>query len=139
MVIHTYNPSYLEGRGRRTAVQGQPGQKHKTMCEKQTKSKRIGVRQVTEHWSNKRKALSSNPSTAKIKKTPEKIAQVSKQHSMTCPSVSWTSQSQCFPRGPETLRLHWERQAASQLQPFPEQITPNLILKILTVEGKINS
>jgi hypothetical protein len=40
MVIHTYNPSYSEGRCRRIKVQGQLRQNYKTLSENQTKSKR---------------------------------------------------------------------------------------------------
>jgi hypothetical protein len=62
MVIHTYNPSYLEGRGRRTAVQGQPGQKHKTLSEKQTKAQRSrGLGQIMKCFPSKYKALNLNP------------------------------------------------------------------------------
>jgi hypothetical protein len=35
-----FNPSYIGGRGRRITVQVQPGQKHKTLPEKQTKHRR---------------------------------------------------------------------------------------------------
>jgi hypothetical protein len=42
VVVHIYNPSYLEGRGRRIAVQGQPRKKQMTQYEKQTKVKKAG-------------------------------------------------------------------------------------------------
>jgi hypothetical protein len=37
MVVHIYNPSYLRGKGRRSKVRGQPGQKLETLPEKQMK------------------------------------------------------------------------------------------------------
>jgi hypothetical protein len=41
-MAHAHKPSSLEGRDRRTANWGQPGQKHKTLSEKITKAKRAG-------------------------------------------------------------------------------------------------
>jgi hypothetical protein len=40
--MHACDPSYSRDRGRRIKAQGWPGQKHETLCEKETKSKRTG-------------------------------------------------------------------------------------------------
>jgi hypothetical protein len=37
MVLPNYDPSYLGGRDRKIIIGGQPGQKHKTLSDKQTK------------------------------------------------------------------------------------------------------
>jgi hypothetical protein len=48
MMGHSCNPSYVEGRGRRILVRGQPGKKCKTLFENQTKVIRAGdVAQTT--------------------------------------------------------------------------------------------
>jgi hypothetical protein len=53
MVVCTFNPSYLGGRGRRIVVRGQLQQKYKTLPEK-TKAKRAGsLDQVVEYSSNR--------------------------------------------------------------------------------------
>jgi hypothetical protein len=67
MIAHFCNPGYLGGRGSRITVQDWPGQKHKTLPEKQTKSKRsMGVAQVIEPLHSKHKALSPLPSITNI-------------------------------------------------------------------------
>jgi hypothetical protein len=48
MVAHNYSPSYLGDQDRRTEVQGLPGQKPKSLYEKQTKRKRTNMVQVVE-------------------------------------------------------------------------------------------
>jgi hypothetical protein len=40
MVVHTCNPTYSSSRDKRIVVQGQPRQKHKTLYENQTKTKK---------------------------------------------------------------------------------------------------
>jgi hypothetical protein len=74
MVVHVCNPSYLGGRGKRISVRGrQPGQKHKMLSGKQTKSKKDwGMAQVVESLLNKQKALSLIPTTEKKKKKRKK-------------------------------------------------------------------
>jgi hypothetical protein len=42
MADHNNNLSYVGGIGRRIMVQGQPRQKHETLCKKITKAKRDG-------------------------------------------------------------------------------------------------
>jgi hypothetical protein len=44
MVVHSYNPSFSGGGGRKISVQVWPGQKHETLSEKKkSKSKRTGA------------------------------------------------------------------------------------------------
>jgi hypothetical protein len=43
MVVHAYNLSYTEGKDGRIVAQGQPEQRHETLSEKHTQSKRIGA------------------------------------------------------------------------------------------------
>jgi hypothetical protein len=67
-VVQVCNPSYSEGRGRRTAVRPNEA-KGETLTEKQTKRARGMVQVVAgAHLSSKHKALSSNPNTPKKKK-----------------------------------------------------------------------
>jgi hypothetical protein len=48
------NPNYAGVKGGKTVVQGQAGQKHETLSEKQTKTKRIwGMAQVVKHLPSK--------------------------------------------------------------------------------------
>jgi hypothetical protein len=42
-VVQVYNPSFLGDRSRNISVQGQPGQKHETLPETQTKAKGLGA------------------------------------------------------------------------------------------------
>jgi hypothetical protein len=47
IVVHVYNPSYSEGRGRSVVVRPVPGKKCKTLSKKVTKQKRgVGMVQV---------------------------------------------------------------------------------------------
>jgi hypothetical protein len=74
MMVHICNPSYLGGRDRRTGVWCLPGQMHKTLSEKRSKSKRTGaVAYVAEHLPSKLKVLSSMSSTVTHKKDIKKV------------------------------------------------------------------
>jgi hypothetical protein len=65
MVAHTCNHSYVGGIGKRSSVQGQSRQRHKTII-KIAKTKRAGgMVQVVESLHHKSKALSLNSSTSK--------------------------------------------------------------------------
>jgi hypothetical protein len=70
-VVFTCNTSFIGGVSRKITVQGHLSKKYKTLSEKglkQKKKKARGVAQVVEHFPNKCKALSSNPSIVKKKK-----------------------------------------------------------------------
>jgi hypothetical protein len=43
MIVHSYNPSYLEGAGRRIMIYNQPTQNQETLSEEQTKGKFSGT------------------------------------------------------------------------------------------------
>jgi hypothetical protein len=50
MIAHTYNSNYSAGRNTKFEVQGWPRQKHKTLSEKETKSKnKRGIAQMVEY------------------------------------------------------------------------------------------
>jgi hypothetical protein len=62
MVVHTCDPSYSGGGCRKTTLQGQPGQKQKTLSENKMRANRAGeVAQAVECLPSKREALSSIP------------------------------------------------------------------------------
>jgi hypothetical protein len=43
MAVHACNPSYLEGTGKRTTVQGKPRKKYETLSENKLKTKGLGA------------------------------------------------------------------------------------------------
>jgi hypothetical protein len=54
MTMHAHNPSYSGDQGRRNVVQGQPGQKYKTLSENKLKLKGLGgMAQGVEHLHSK--------------------------------------------------------------------------------------
>jgi hypothetical protein len=70
MVVHSCNPSYTRGRGRRIMVRGQPQAKMQDPTRKITKAKRTGgTTQVVEPWLSRLEVLSPIPSTPLKPKT----------------------------------------------------------------------